>query len=313
MTRLDLWFRALLEPTPASFEGLADFRRALDGARRFDAPIEAAALGGAIADRLGFAFVAGYHAAMAALLSSTGVLDGGRRACLGATERGGAHPRAIETTLTPRDDGSFLLDGEKSFVTLASAAEVVVVLARLAERAPAPRPKLVAVAVPLDRAGITATPRAETPFAPEIPHAKVRLDHVRVEATEVLPGDGYDDYLKPFRTTEDLHVLAALAGHLLRVSRRGSAHASLAPPLFGVLAETRALAAEPPRDAAVHVCLGPLFERARSLLGACVAALPPEASDISDRLARDAALLSVAQTVRDARARAAWTSLTERR
>ena len=33
------------------------------------------------------------------------------------------------------------------------------------------------------------------------------------------PG-GYERYLKPFRTTEDCHVLAALLGYLTRVARR---------------------------------------------------------------------------------------------
>lgn len=32
---------------------------------------------------------------------------------------------------------------------------------------------------------------------------------------EVLPGDGYDDYIKPFRTLEDVHVHLALGAFLL--------------------------------------------------------------------------------------------------
>ena len=39
-------------------------------------------------------------------------------------------------------------------------------------------------------------------FVPEISHAEVELDRVKVSDADVLPGDGYDDYLKPFRTIE---------------------------------------------------------------------------------------------------------------
>ena len=49
----------------------------------------------------------------------------------------------------------------------------------------------------------------------EIPHAEVGLDRVRVEASAVLPGDGYADYVKPFRTIEDAHVHCALLGYLV--------------------------------------------------------------------------------------------------
>ena len=37
---------------------------------------------------------------------------------------------------------------------------------------------------------------------------------------DLLPGDGYDIYLKPFRTIEDIHVHAALIGYLVGVARR---------------------------------------------------------------------------------------------
>ncbi len=35
---------------------------------------------------------------------------------------------------------------------------------------------------------------------------------MHVADDELLPGDGYDDLLKPFRTIEDTHVLAAAVG-----------------------------------------------------------------------------------------------------
>src|SRR5262245_25603109 len=78
--------------------------------------------------------------------------------------------------------------------------------------------RLRVVRVPANAAGVRIEP-AVAPFVPEIAHARVTLDGVRVSAGDLLPGDGYDDYLKPFRTIEDLHVHGALLGYLIGVAR----------------------------------------------------------------------------------------------
>ena len=54
---------------------------------------------------------------------------------------------------------------------------------------------------------MTIEDRPPTPFAPEIPHARITLANVTVRDEDVLPGDGYARYLKPFRTIEDTFVL----------------------------------------------------------------------------------------------------------
>ena len=75
------------------------------------------------------------------------------------------------------------------------------------------------VRVPTDAPGVTLAP-SSAPFVPEIPHAEVTLDHVHVATDAVLPGDGYTEYVKPFRTVEDAHVHAALLGYLIGIARR---------------------------------------------------------------------------------------------
>src|SRR5437588_11886352 len=90
---------------------------------RFSSTVDRAAAGGFVADRIGYAFLAGYRAALARLDPTLS------RASLCATEEGGAHPRAIKTRLAPQRDGAFVLDGEKTFATLASAAETLLVVA----------------------------------------------------------------------------------------------------------------------------------------------------------------------------------------
>src|SRR5436305_889000 len=58
--------------------------------------IESAVASGFHADRVGFAFAGGYHAALRRLVPS---LDAEHLAALAATEEGGARPSAIRTTL----------------------------------------------------------------------------------------------------------------------------------------------------------------------------------------------------------------------
>src|SRR4051794_15581000 len=84
------------------------------------APIDRAILGGFAADRVGYAFAAGYQAALRALAPD---LPPDRIASLCVTERGGGHPRAIETRLTPAAAGA-RLDGSKRWATLSDAAGV---------------------------------------------------------------------------------------------------------------------------------------------------------------------------------------------
>ena len=121
------------------------------------APWDAAVLGGARADRLGFAFAAGYQAALWSLVPAR---DLRRTAALCATEAGGAHPRAIETRLTHG-----VLEGEKTFVTLGPHAQDLYVLAKTGEEAG--RPALALVRLDAAAPGVTVTPLGETPFVPE--------------------------------------------------------------------------------------------------------------------------------------------------
>src|SRR5438128_2306905 len=84
--------------------------------------------GGAQADRVAFAFAAGYQAALRALVPG---LPEDQVISLAATESGGAHPRAIAATLRPDNDaGGFRLSGVKTFATQADQAQVFLVLAK---------------------------------------------------------------------------------------------------------------------------------------------------------------------------------------
>src|SRR5690606_7432797 len=114
--------------------------------------------------------------------------------------------------------------------------------------------RLCAVRVPTTAPGVRIT-ASTAPFVPEIPHAEVTLDRVTISAEQLLPGDGYDDYLKPFRTIEDVHVHAALLGYLIGVARRIGAPRELVERLLANALAVRAVARADARSPATHVAL----------------------------------------------------------
>lgn len=249
-------------------------------------------------DRLGYAFASGYTEALAHLVPTLA----GTKSALCATERGGGHPRAMETRLEPVED-RFRLVGEKSFVTLGVHADELLVVACVGVD-DHERKKLQVVRIPKGRDGVRLESRPPTPFVPEIPHATVYFEGARVERDEVLEGDGFEEYVKPFRTVEDLHVMASTLGWFAQLARRGHASRELLEDLASLSTSTFALALVEPLDAATHVTLGGLWRRFQAL----ASELPWEALDQTtrDRFARDRGLLQIASDVRTQRLDIAW-------
>ena len=135
-----------------------------------------------------------------------------------ASEERGAHPAAIATSLTRGADGAHVLRGKKKWTTFGPAADELLVVATTgADEVGRNRLKL--VRIDARRAGVVVREMPPTPFAPELPHAQVEFVDVRVAEDEVLEGDGYARYLKPFRTVEDAHVLGAFVGHVAGLAR----------------------------------------------------------------------------------------------
>ncbi len=274
----------------------------------FPSTIDRALWAGFEADRLGYAFVGGYQAALVRLCTGKLAVSGAlTRRSLAATEAGGAHPRAIETTLV--DEGGVLrVRGTKTFATLASrASEILVVASR--GKDDAGKNRLALVRVRVDAPGVVIVDRAPTPFAPEIPHAKVTLTDVVVGSEDVLPGDGYDAYLKPFRTIEDTHVLAAALGQAIKAARAWAFEGAVAERAAAIAMAVRELAARDPADPLAHLALAGAFESTRALVAERDAEWDKAPAEVRDRWRRDLGLLVVAESARSARTAAAWRSL----
>jgi hypothetical protein len=266
-------------------------------------PFELALARGACADRLGFAFAGGYAEALRVLVPG---LPPGSITALCATEEGGAHPRAIRARLAPAGPGRHELSGRKKWATVATAAASLLVVASVGEEGGKNRLRVVRVAA--DAPGVRLHPSA-APFVPEISHAEVELDRVAVADADVLPGDGYDAYLKPFRTIEDLHVHAALAGYLIGVARRHQLPRELVERLLVLAAATRALAGADPKAAATHAALAGVLALVPPLLAELEPRWAAAGGDEWTRWQRDRGLLRVAGSARAARRERAWAIL----
>jgi alkylation response protein AidB-like acyl-CoA dehydrogenase len=262
------------------------------------APLEAAVVGGAAADRLGFAFAAGYQAALRALAPG---LPRGEIAALCATEARGAHPRDLQTALK-----GGRLEGEKHFVTLAPEATALLVVASTGLGASG-RNQLAVARVKAGAPGVELQPMPELPFTPEIPHAVARFRQAPVE--EVLEGDGYERYLKPFRTIEDLHVHASSIAYVSAVAARSGWPAPVRERLAALIAATGSVARMDLTAPATHVTLGGVLALAREVIDGAEALWDRAPADERERWKRDRPLLEVASRARAARLEAAWKRL----
>jgi len=291
-----LRFLLTTPPQPDTLQSLEDWwRQHVELSSRFQSTVDLALAGGFRADRLGFAFASGYHAALRSLFPR---MPPDHRAALCATEAGGAHPSAIQTRLSGASgEGVLRLAGSKAFVTLGTEAETLFIVASegLDEQG---RNRLRVVMIDARREGVHFNALPPAPFVPEIPHAELELRDVAVSPEEVLPGDGYTRYLKPFRTVEDCHVHAAFFGWVLQVARRSGWPERVQDEALALAVAIRGLAQADPTSPAVHVALGGALELSQRFVKGLEEWWPQADALTRERWERDKGLLRVAGKAR---------------
>lgn len=262
------WYRRLLEQA----EGLSTAQLAI--------------LGGRLAATPGLAFLAGYQAALRALWPDAPIGLG----AFCVTERRSVRPADMSTRLT---EGR--LSGRKDFVTGGSEADWFLVAAR--SEAQGEPVRIALCQVGRDTPGVSLEPLPPLPIATDIPHACLLLDGAEAQT---LPGDGWDNYAKPFRTLEDLHVLLALSAWLYGVGLDCQWPQALRLKLAGVLAAGGEVARHDPRDAATHLLLAGVFAQFESLQPELDQAMG-DAPQWASLWRRDSGLLKIAGAARQKR------------
>ena len=270
--------------------------------------IERAMAAGFAADRVAWAFAAGYQAALRALVPD---LPDDTLAAFCVTEESGNRPRDIQTTITHCADGAISISGAKRWTTLGPDSTLLLVVGREvgAGASAGDRPRLRIARVPSDTPGLMLVAMPATRFVPEVPHARVMLSEARLPTGALQPGDGYDAFVKPFRTLEDTHVTAAVLAYLLREARARDWPAELRERIVATLSALVAVAADASDSPANHVALEGTLRWAHQLYDQAGPLWASAADEATARWRRDAPLFAVADTARARRAARAWERL----
>ena len=272
--------------------------------RGFDSSIDRAIMGGRLSKNMSFAFASGYQSALESLFSrGQSALP---LASLCVTEEGGVRPKDIKTTLFQQEGGDYVVNGQKKFVSGANDSQHIFVACNNGVDVNG-RGVIKVVSIPSTAKGIEIIALPTLPFIPLVSHGKVILDNVEVGQADILSGDGYSNYVKPFRTYEDLHVLAAILGFRLGEaieSRWGDDSIQAHLPLILSLQALSSLM--PLQSPAAHISLAACREELKRLI-----ALFDDRFEANDSSAyidwkRDKLLLSVANKANEIRTNNAW-------
>ncbi|WP_442112375.1 acyl-CoA dehydrogenase [Pseudomonas sp. NUPR-001] len=257
-------------------------------------PFELAVLGGRAMPTPGLAFLIGYQAALRMLWPSAPASLG----ALCASERRSVRVADMQVRL---DD--LRLSGSKDFVTAGLDADWLLVAARSEAVGEAPQLSL-AVVYP-GEPGVRLEPLPALPLMPEVGHARLHLDQALCER---LAGDGWDAYVKPFRSLEDLYVLSALCAWLYGVGQDNGWPQSLQLRLIGLLGGCAEGSRQCADSSACHVLLGGLFAQFAALKDELNQALSNSPGEWAPLWQRDQGLLEIASAARAKRLAKAWAS-----
>jgi len=292
-------------PAPDGLQAWCEQWRQL-AAERHD-PVGLALRGGFAADRVGWAFAAGYQSALRQLIQvNGGTVDDHELLAMCATEAGGNRPRDIETRIADDGAGGVTVTGRKTWTTLGSACTGLLVVGRV-DGGETDRPALKIARVDTHTQGVSLVEKPPLDFVPEVPHVAAVFDGAKAEA--LMPGDGYSDFVKPFRTVEDTFIALAVQAWLVREGRARGWPRSFLESLIASLAGLAAVAAQPAGAPATHIALTGALARTNDLYQQADALWADERDAAAERWRRDRPLFQVAGKPRAMRAQRAWESL----
>ena len=283
-----------------------------EGSSQWSVPVERAIVDGYFSASVGYVFASGYQWTLRALLSnkllpgtSNPLVDPEAIVAFCVTESGGNRPRAIKSSLVKKGDG-FCLNGEKTFITGAKEAEILLVAASIGEKDG--RNQLKLAVVDAKQQGVDITIKPPMSFMPVVSHGEATFDNVMIDTSLVLDGDAYTDYVKPMRTIEDIYVFATLFGYLFKLSRQYQFPEEVTQDILQVLLAYVQLAGMDTLSPSTHIALA----GAENLAETVVATMKPHwqklPEDLQAHWVRDKALMSIGATAKVKRLETAWKS-----
>lgn len=275
--------RDRLPANPDLGEGFATLLHLLGSVTPFDLAVA----GGRMMATPGLAFLVGYQAALRMLWPSAPLSLG----ALCATEQRSLRVADMQTRLH-----DLRLSGRKDFVTAGDAADWLLIAAR--SEAPGDDPCLSLAVVYPGEPGVRVEKLAAIPLMPDVSHGRVFLDNA---LCELLAGDGWDAYVKPFRTLEDIYVLSAMTAWLYGVGQDSDWPQALQLRLLALLAGCAEVSRQAPNNPCGHVLLGGLFAQFEGLKAEINQALAEGPPQWAAMWQRDQAVMDLATGARGKR------------
>jgi acyl-CoA dehydrogenase len=123
----------------------------------------------------------------------------------------GAHPKYIETSANRQGD-SFVLNGEKTYLTNGPIADLFIVIG--ITEVSGGKKSFTAFIVPKETEGLSLTEPMKLDFFRPAPHGGIVLSRCLVPASNILGKEGfaYENMVKPFRDMEDALMMGPLVG-----------------------------------------------------------------------------------------------------
>ena len=146
---------------------------------------------------------------------------------------------------------------------------------------------------------------------PELPAARMQLQEVALDASAMLPGDGWTDYARPFGALEELYVSAALMGYLLREGRARDWPQAMLRQMLAAITLLERIAAEAGTNQSM-VLLAGATEWVRTLLTRATAQWAEQPDDVAgQRWARDETVQRMWAAPGAKRGERAWQALVD--
>ncbi len=149
-----------------------------------------------------------------------GMASGKRTVSIALSEPGaGSDPKRIRTTAVKKGR-TYVLDGEKAWLTNGPLADFFIVFAVTGERGG--RKGFTAFLVPRETPGLTVREMPALGYLRPSPHCEIRLEGCSVPETAILGrrGRAWEELSKPFRVAEDVLFAGAILGGMDRELRQ---------------------------------------------------------------------------------------------
>jgi len=151
-----------------------------------------------------------------------GMASGKTTVSIALSEPGaGSDPKRIRTAAVKKG-GSYVIDGEKAWLTNGPLADFFIVFAVTGERGG--RKEFTAFLVPRETPGLTVREMPALGYLKPSPHCEIRLERCVLPETAILGrrGRAWEDLSKPFREAEDVLLSGAILGGLDRELRQAA-------------------------------------------------------------------------------------------